>query len=352
MPQPKITLNQITFPDNISTIGYAAATGTTLAYVATISPIDISLVNGRIINLYIGNIGTNTSTTPTLNLNGLGAVTIVKDGSSLEIGDMPTVAQLQYDNLSGNRWLLLNPTRAELVGQIIMTAVPTAPYGFLACNGALISRTSYSQLFNKLVTEPGYGSKTFTVTIATTAVFTCAAHGFTGGERIRLSTTGALPTGLTTTTEYFVIYVSTSTFNLTATQGGTVGLTTSGTQSGTHSLTQSLYGLGDRTTTFALPDFRGVFLRGVDSTRGLDTSRILGSYQTDLTKSHQHLQNYATLGLWDGGASGYGASVQGFTPGIYFSWFGTAGSVVNTNATGGTETRPTNVAVNYCIRYK
>jgi microcystin-dependent protein len=58
------------------------------------------------------------------------------------------------------------------------------------------------------------------------------------------------------------------------------------------------YGAGDGATTFALPDCRGVFLRGFDSGRGLDPSRTFGSYQADRFAAHSHAN---TLG--DGGHS-------------------------------------------------
>ena len=49
------------------------------------------------------------------------------------------------------------------------------------------------------------------------------------------------------------------------------------------------YGAGDGTTTFNKPDWRGVFMRGLDSGRGLDPSRVAGSLQTDDVKSHTHV---------------------------------------------------------------
>ena len=39
------------------------------------------------------------------------------------------------------------------------------------------------------------------------------------------------------------------------------------------------FGVGDGTTTFALPDLRGEFLRGWDDGRGIDLARALGSWQ-------------------------------------------------------------------------
>src|SRR5690554_337349 len=49
------------------------------------------------------------------------------------------------------------------------------------------------------------------------------------------------------------------------------------------------YGDGDGSTTFNLPDMRGVVVRGVDRGRNLDPSRTQGSYQGDLFASHNHL---------------------------------------------------------------
>ena len=45
------------------------------------------------------------------------------------------------------------------------------------------------------------------------------------------------------------------------------------------------FGEGDGSTTFNLPDLRGLFLRGWDDGRGLDKNRELGSWQIDGTIS-------------------------------------------------------------------
>lgn len=47
---------------------------------------------------------------------------------------------------------------------------------------------------------------TVTISNADPAVFTCVDHNLAPGDRIRLETTGALPTGLSTETDYYVIY--------------------------------------------------------------------------------------------------------------------------------------------------
>lgn len=75
---------------------------------------------------------------------------------------------------------------------------------------------------------------TATITIASPGVVT-ATTGYSNGDAIVLNTTGALPTGLTPGTVYYVVNASGSTFSLAATYGGTA-ITTSGAQSGTHTI--------------------------------------------------------------------------------------------------------------------
>lgn len=78
---------------------------------------------------------------------------------------------------------------------------------------------------------------TFTVTIASPGVFTKTGHGYAVNDPIVLSTTGALPTGLTAGTVYYVKTTPTAdTFTVSATAGG-AAINTSGGQSGTHSVT-------------------------------------------------------------------------------------------------------------------
>ena len=75
---------------------------------------------------------------------------------------------------------------------------------------------------------------TVTITIASPAVITSSVN-LPNGSSIQLGTTGALPSGLSTNTTYYVINVSGTTFNLAATPGGTA-INTTGTQSGTQSI--------------------------------------------------------------------------------------------------------------------
>ena len=82
---------------------------------------------------------------------------------------------------------------------------------------------------------------TCTMTIASPAVVSKTGHGYASGDKILFRTTGALPTGVTAGTVYFVSAtdLTADTFKFSATDGGAV-INTTGTQSGTHTLVSVL----------------------------------------------------------------------------------------------------------------
>lgn len=81
---------------------------------------------------------------------------------------------------------------------------------------------------------------TVTITIASPGVVTWTAHGLLPGAAVVFTTSGALPTGITASTTYYVLSVlSANTFTIAATPGGTV-IATTGTQSGTQTGTASV----------------------------------------------------------------------------------------------------------------
>jgi phage-related tail fiber protein len=98
------------------------------------------------------------------------------------------------------------------------------------------------------------------------------------------------------------------------------------------------FGVGDGSTTFNVPELRGEFIRGWDDARGIDSGRSFGTAQTDDFKSHTHTQQANAAG---GAGSGYmsgSSNVNNSSGG-------------QTLATGGTETRPRNVALLACIKF-
>lgn len=102
----------------------------------------------------------------------------------------------------------------------------------------------------------------------------------------------------------------------------------------------TLYGTGDGSTTFNIPDLRGEFIRGWDDARGIDAGRGIGTWQDSNNKSHTHNfrgGNAATGGNIYNAASGNGG--PGYT-------IEATGSIVSQ---GGVEARPRNVALLACI---
>ena len=96
------------------------------------------------------------------------------------------------------------------------------------------------------------------------------------------------------------------------------------------------FGSGDGSSTFNVPDLRGEFPRGWDDSRGVDSGRSFGSAQADELKAHTHTYIKSNN---SGGFTGY----QGWNPAY--------ASNLNTSSTGGSETRPRNIALLACIKY-
>lgn len=151
--------------------------------------------------------------------------------------------------------------------------------GWLKCDAAAVSRTTYAALFAEIGTRYGAGngtttfnlpdgqgramvgagtgtlSESFAAAAVTTAtdLITVASNvdKWNTGMLVRATTTGTLPTGLALATDYFVIRMSATTIklasNLTNALAGTaIDITAQGT--GTHTLTHTLTAraVGDR----------------------------------------------------------------------------------------------------------
>lgn len=149
------------------------------------------------------------------------------------------------------------------------------------------------------------------------------------------------------------------------------------------------YGSGDGSTTFHLPDFRGVFPRGFDDGRGYDSGRVFGSYQDSANKSHNHggvtgnqshdhTHGFSATTSWAGEHTHSQTGYNGSTDGSVFAHSGSSGGAYTliTGAGGGhnhtlsgttngmnanhahsissdgtTESRPRNLAINFAIKY-
>lgn len=136
-----------------------------------------------------------------------------------------------------------------------------------------------------------------TISIANPCVVTKASHGLVTGDRVKLSTTGELPTGLAVDTSYYVInkyntvedeqvldtdelYLATSYDNALA---GTK-ITTSGSQSGTHTLLFYPLGIG---TTPEYIDYGSFKVVSVETNEGSTETKI-----KMFDKMYEALQQY------------------------------------------------------------
>jgi len=100
------------------------------------------------------------------------------------------------------------------------------------------------------------------------------------------------------------------------------------------------FGAGDGATTFNAPDLRGEFIRGWDSNRGVDPGRMLGIPQGDLLLNHTHNAWQPGRDDWVQGGGGTQVAKQADN-------VPTGGN----NGPAGSETRPRNIALMYCIKY-
>lgn len=109
-------------------------------------------------------------------------------------------------------------------------------------------------------------------------------------------------------------------------------------------------------THIVLPDARGEFLRGWDDSRGIDTSRNMWLAQAQAIQSHTH--GVTDIGHTHALAGGPNAPGTGTVAPAAQS--GNAGAIsgidpsvtgISINSTGGTETRPRNLAFLICVKF-
>jgi hypothetical protein len=116
------------------------------------------------------------------------------------------------------------------------TTTGTLPSGITAGSLYYVSQTGFNNNYFNVYTGL-IGSAT--ISIANKAVVTFNSHGLTNGKKIRFTTSGALPSSISSGVEYFVVESSTNTFSISATENGTAISTLGLSQSGTHTLYSS-----------------------------------------------------------------------------------------------------------------
>jgi microcystin-dependent protein len=125
----------------------------------------------------------------------------------------------------------------------------------------------------------------------------------------------------------------------------------------------TIYGSGDGSTTFNLPDLRGYFVRGQGTNSDGTAAGTFGAKQADDFKSHDH---GGSTGEDGGHNHTYNNTISNYTirQGTGNNWPDVRGTLDSNGQTspvenhghtitsqGGTETRPKNIALLYCIKF-
>ena len=284
-----------------------------------------------------------------------GAVILNEAGGNVSLGDVRLPASGGIKTSSGNAVInesggTVTVTNATLgstvvggvpVGAVMPFASVTVPTGFVICNGAEYSRTTYANLFSFLSFTDATCDTTntsLTVTMDSTAL---VGVGFgVSGPGIPVGTTVATVNNGTT---------------LTLASGKAATATASNV-----TLTFTRWGVGTSDANFRVPDLRGAFLRGSGShgtnnmANGNDFAGLtVGQFEDDQMQSIAlHLGNAGTFGYSGSGANAVrlSGSAAGGLQGLSY-----AASNYQANGQGtprhGDETRPFNASIQYCIKF-
>lgn len=158
----------------------------------------------------------------TCNSHGLIAGDKVKFGS---LGVLPT------GYVNGTEYFVINPTTNTFGLSATLAGAQIAVSGTSSGTHWLYDTTVK-------IASVVIPSSTVTITIASPGVISWTAHGLAIGNKVRFTTTGALPAGLLPNTDYYVATVPTAnTFTVALAINQLVSINTTGSQSGVHTCT-------------------------------------------------------------------------------------------------------------------
>jgi hypothetical protein len=269
--------------------------------------------------------------------NSAGNNILSESGGNVTIENVRLSANGGISDSSGNA--VINESGGTVtLGQTVVGGVPTGavmpfasvnvPAGFVICNGAEYSRTTYANLFTFLsFTDATCDTNSnTTVTMDSTALV---------GVGFGVSGTG----------------ISAGTTVASVTNGTTLVLSQAATATASNvTLTFMRWGVGTTDANFRVPNFQGAFLRGTGT--GTMNSRnkeggLVGVFQEDQFQGHNHAMRIftgtATHGPRAGDNQNYGAWASSIQEPTTWSTYG--------DVRYGNETMPYNASVQYCIKF-
>lgn len=241
----------------------------------------------------------------------------------------------------------------------------TAPTGYLLANGQAVSRATYSVLFAIIASTYGQGdgsttfnvpdmrgmfergasmwsTQTFTANNATSTFTTTAGAITRSGQPVQVSTSSALPSGLSVSTTYYTIYATSTTFKLATTEANALAGT---------NLTITTNGTGTQTiTNYADPEYAS----RTGASSGGATGVNPGSVQPSALQKHTHQfdadTSWTTAGTGHVARVGDGSADQPIITDAASTTVVTSATSNGLNTPSGGETRPRNMAYNYIIK--
>jgi microcystin-dependent protein len=113
------------------------------------------------------------------------------------------------------------------------------------------------------------------------------------------------------------------------------------------------YGVGDGSTTFALPDLRGIFVRGSGSQdiSGITYNKTFAAKEGDALQGHRHSVTTNAERTAAGGSFTHPSGNQNVTAGVTITIGDPTTDGTNGTPRTASETRPANIALLYCIKF-
>ncbi|UMQ59877.1 hypothetical protein [Leptospira interrogans] len=217
---------------------------------------------------------------------------------------------------------------------------------FVYANAQSISRVSFGMLWNLV-------KRSITGIVPATDRINCTNHGCIEGQLVKFSFTGG---GVSALVNYYVRNPTTNDFQISSTATGSI-LDLTSSQTG-EMIINVEYGFGDGSTTYNVPDRRGIFARGA-GVHGTINKMAGGNYDggavgyagQDQIPDHAHAITYNNV-LGIGGGAGGNWFNSGTTGTFYVSiaLYGPNANGANGTPRVGSESTPAYIAVKYKVR--